>query len=247
MNNQWVVGVQAIRMLLTKNPAMIMALYVAGNTKKDPFKSLVKLAKDNEINVKPLSVKEIEAVAFGANHQNIAAQCHDTQLLSERDLENSFAVQESSKESLYLVLDGVQDPHNLGACLRSADAAGVAGVIFPKDKACGITPVVQKVACGAVLNLKLYQVKNLVRAITILKDNNVWVFGTSDKAEQSLYETDLTGNVAIVMGQEGEGLRSLTEKTCDYLVSLPMYGLVESLNVSVATGICLYEALRQRG
>ena len=145
-----------------------------------------------------------------------------------------------------LVLDGVQDPHNLGACLRTADAAGVHAVIVPKDKACGITPVVRKVAAGAAETVPFFAVTNLARTLKNLKDRGVWLAGAAGEAEQTIYELDLKGAVAIVMGAEGEGLRRLTRESCDWLAKLPMAGYVESLNVSVATGICLFEAVRQR-
>lgn len=248
MKSTWVVGVQAIRVLLESYPEKILSLHISGNTKNDSLKALVNLAKSHGLSVTPLSSKEIDAVACGANHQQIAAQCKAVSLFDEKKLaQDCEQIMDSEQNKpLYLLLDGVQDPHNLGACLRSADAAGVQGVIFPKDKACGITPVVQKVACGALMSLKLYQVKNLVRAIEILKKNHIWIYGTSDQATQSLFETDLEGACAIVMGQEGEGMRDLTMRSCDYLLSLPMHGVVDSLNVSVATGIFLFEVLRQR-
>lgn len=145
-----------------------------------------------------------------------------------------------------LVLDNIQDPHNLGACLRTADASGVQAVIAPKDRSVRMTKAVRTVACGAAENVPFVQVTNLARLLEQLKKRDVWIVGTSDGAEQSLYELDLTGPLAIVMGSEGKGLRRLTTEKCDFLVHLPMAGSVESLNVSVATGICLYEAVRQR-
>lgn len=147
---------------------------------------------------------------------------------------------------LILVLDCIQDPHNFGACLRSADGAGVDAVIVPKDKAAPVTPAVISVSCGGAENVPIVQVTNLARSLKTLQNNNVWLVGTTDHATQSLYETDLTGGIAIVMGAEGKGMRRLTEEACDFLVNLPMKGKVECLNVSVATGICLYEAVRQR-
>jgi len=145
-----------------------------------------------------------------------------------------------------LVLDNIQDPHNLGACLRTADAAGVQAVIAPKDRSVRMTKAVRTVACGAAENVPFVQVTNLARLLKQLKKRDVWIVGTSDRAKKSLYELDLTGPLAIVMGSEGKGLRRLTAEKCDFLAHLPMTGSVESLNVSVATGICLYEAVRQR-
>ena len=148
---------------------------------------------------------------------------------------------------LLLILDQVQDPHNFGACLRTADAAGVDAVIVPKDNAAPMSAVVQKVASGAADSMPIYRVTNLARTMEALKQSGVWMIGTSDKATQSLFEHDFTGPVGLVMGAEGKGIRKLTETKCDSLVSLPMAGdIVTSLNVSVATGVCLYEIVRQR-
>ena len=145
-----------------------------------------------------------------------------------------------------LILDGVQDPHNLGACLRTADAAGVHAVIVPRDKACGLTSTVRKVACGAAETVPFVQVTNLTRTLKALQQAGIWIIGTDLDTTQSLYDSDLTGPLALVLGAEGKGLRRLTREACDSLVKLPMQGTVQSLNVSVSAGICLYEALRQR-
>ena len=147
---------------------------------------------------------------------------------------------------LLLVLDGVTDPHNLGACLRSADAAGALAVIVPKDKSATLTPTVRKVACGAAEVIPLVAVTNLARTLEKLKQRGLWVVGTAGEAEQSLYQQDMTGPTILIMGAEGSGMRRLTRDLCDYLVHLPMTGSVSSLNVSVATGVCLFEAQRQR-
>ncbi len=147
---------------------------------------------------------------------------------------------------MLLILDGVQDPHNLGACLRTADAAGVQALIAPKDKAVGLTAVACKVASGAARTVPYVQVTNLARTIAGLKERGIWLIGTAGEAEAGLFETDLSSSLALVMGGEGKGLRRLTRERCDRLVRLPMLGTVESLNVSVATGVCLYEVLRQR-
>ena len=147
---------------------------------------------------------------------------------------------------LYLVLDCVQDPHNLGAILRTADGAGVAAVIAPKDKSVGITETVLRVSVGAAEKVPFIQVTNLARTMKAMKEAGIWFTGTSDKGDRSLYDVDLTGGMAIVMGAEGDGMRRLTAENCDFLVRIPMLGSVPCLNVSVATGVCLYEALRQR-
>ncbi|MDH4157010.1 MAG: 23S rRNA (guanosine(2251)-2'-O)-methyltransferase RlmB [candidate division Zixibacteria bacterium] len=163
---------------------------------------------------------------------------------SEDDLFDIISL--ASGPPLILVLDEVQDPHNLGACLRTADAAGVHAVVTSKDRAVGLTEVVIRTACGGAEHVPFFQVTNLARTLGQLKEVGLWLMGTSDRAEQSLFEADLSGPLAIVMGAEGKGLRRLTEKHCDYLVRIPMSGMVECLNVSVAAGICLFEAVRQR-
>ena len=151
-----------------------------------------------------------------------------------------------TEPAFLLVLDGVQDPHNLGACLRTADAAGVHAVIMPQDRAVGITPVVHKVACGAVESVPIFTVTNLARTLRQLRDAGIWIYGASDAADEELYGCDLQGPIALVLGSEGKGLRRLTREHCDHLLAIPMAGQVESLNVSVAAGVLLFEARRQR-
>ncbi len=153
---------------------------------------------------------------------------------------------EGTENPLILVLDCIQDPHNFGACLRSADGAGVDAVVITKDRSVSVTPAVIAVSCGGAENVPIVQVTNLARCLQTLKDNGVWLVGATDHATQTLYETDLKGPIAIVMGAEGKGMRRLTEESCDFLINIPMQGKVECLNVSVATGVCLYEAVRQR-
>jgi 23S rRNA (guanosine2251-2'-O)-methyltransferase len=186
-------------------------------------------------------------------HQGVAArtrplpQARSLDTLLE-DLESAQAALplQDRQPPLLLVLDGVTDPHNLGACLRVADGAGAHAVIAPKDHAAGINATVAKVASGAAETVPYFMVTNLARTLMELKERNIWITGTSDAAPRTLYEADFRGPTALVLGAEGDGMRQLTAKTCDQLVSLPMRGAVESLNVSVASGICLYEVLRQR-
>jgi 23S rRNA (guanosine2251-2'-O)-methyltransferase len=179
-------------------------------------------------------------------HQGVVARVDAVPQVKSLDelLEQLEAAGEESP--LLLVLDGVTDPHNLGACLRVADGAGAHAVIAPKDHAAGINATVAKVASGAAETMPYFMVTNLARTLGELKERNIWCIGTSDDAEKTIYDVDLKGPVALVLGAEGEGMRQLTRKTCDELVSIPMHGAVESLNVSVASGVCLYEALRQR-
>ena len=160
--------------------------------------------------------------------------------------EHLFAELGKVKDPLLLILDGIQDPHNLGACLRTADAAGVTAVIVPKDRAVSLTETVRKIACGAAESVMFIQVTNLATCMSKLKDQGVWIVGTSDRAEKSIYELELTGPIAIVIGAEGTGMRRLTTDKCDFLGLIPMQGKVECLNASVATGVCLFEVVRQR-
>ena len=165
----------------------------------------------------------------------------------ERDESDLQAILDSTAAPFFLVLDGGQDPHNLGACLRTADGAGVDAVIAPRNRAVGMTETVSRISCGAAENVPFVQVTNIVRTLKELQGNGVWTIGTADGAESSsLYDVDFKGPVALVMGAEGEGLRRLTQEPCDLVVRIPMQGKVDCLNVSVATGVCLYEALRQR-
>ena len=177
-------------------------------------------------------------------HQGIIARVHSLPELNEHDLDRLL---ETRNAPLLLVLDGVTDPHNLGACLRTADAAGVSAVIVPKDKSAQLNSTARKVACGAAENVPLIRVTNLARTLRDLQErHNVWVVGTAGEATETLYQTKLTGALALVMGAEGEGMRRLTREHCDQLISIPMAGSVSSLNVSVATGVCLFEIVRQR-
>lgn len=174
-------------------------------------------------------------------HANLSSQ---VKLLQESDLYELVAL--LKHPPLVLILDGLQDPHNLGACLRTADGAGVDAVVLPKDRSVSITDTVRKVACGGAEGVPVAQITNLARVMKQLKEMGLWLVGTADQAAQSLYSIDLTGPIGLVMGSEGKGVRRLTSENCDFLARLPMAGKVESLNVSVATGVCLYEAVRQR-
>ncbi len=177
--------------------------------------------------------------------QSTSGDCIEARIRPRPEAE-LYDILEDNPEGLYLVLDCIQDPHNLGAILRTADGAGVCAVIAPKDKSASITETVLRVSVGAALHVPFIQVTNLSRAMEDMKKAGIWITGTSDKADRSLYDMDFKGGVAIVMGAEGAGMRRLTEEKCDFLISIPMQGKVPCLNVSVATGVCLYEALRQR-
>jgi 23S rRNA (guanosine2251-2'-O)-methyltransferase len=202
------------------------------------------LAARSGIQVTTVDAAVLDKLAEGGRHQGVLAEVVARSGDPETQLEE--ALEAASGPPLLLVLDGVQDPHNLGACLRSADAAGVAAVIVPRDRAAGLTPVVRKVAAGAAETVPLVSVVNLARTLRELKERGIWLTGTDDSADKSIYDADLKGPLALVMGSEGEGMRRLTRECCDQLVSIPMGGAVESLNVSVAAGVVLFEAVRQR-
>ena len=188
--------------------------------------------------------KKLDRLADNNNHQGIVIEVEMPGQMSESDLKT--AVENLSETALFLVLDNVQDPHNLGACLRTADATGVHGVIITKDNATGITPTVCKVASGAAETVPVYLVTNLSRTLRWLKGEGLWIMGSAGETAQTVYTADFTVPMALVVGAEGKGLRRLTKEQCDVLVSVPMKGQVDSLNLSVATGVLLYEAVRQR-
>ena len=187
----------------------------------------------------------LDRLAGNRHHQGVVLHFEGAEELDENALKQ--ALEQSADGAFYLVLDHVQDPHNLGACLRTADAVGVQGIITTKDQSVGLTPVVCKVASGAAETVPLYRVTNLARTLRLLKKAGVWIIGTAGEADKTAYQSDLTGPVAIVMGAEGDGMRRLTREQCDFLIKLPMRGSVESLNISVAAGVVLYEVVRQRG
>lgn len=244
MREDLIYGIHTIQHLLNSKPEQFLELHVQDTHDNKALVSLVSSAKALGVRVNPVAKKQLDQWLPNVNHQGVAAKIRVQPLLTEDEFSTLIDICE--KPPLFLILDGVQDPHNLGACLRTADAAGVTAVIIPKDRAASLTPVVRKVASGAAETVPVVQVTNLVRALEMLKKLGVWVMGTSMQATQSLYQVDLKGSVAIVLGAEGTGLRRLTEEHCDILMQIPMMGVVESLNVSVAAGVCLYEATRQR-
>lgn len=240
-----VFGLHAVTTLLEKRSEEVAQLLVQKGREDKRLQSVLKLASAHGIAVQAVPREQLDEYAAG-RHQGVIAELvvQATASYSEKQIPEILAAINS--KPLVLVLDGVTDPHNLGACLRSADAAGVGLVIAPKDKAAGLTAVARKVACGAAETVPFVQVTNLARTLKQLQDEGLWLVGLAGEAEQSLYAVDLTGPVAIVMGAEGSGLRRLTRESCDFLAKLPMAGSVSSLNVSVATGVSLFEAVRQR-
>jgi len=237
-------GIHAVRVLLTRQPQRVRRVLLAGGRDAGRLAEIRALAQKARVQVDAADDALLDKLAEGGRHQGAVAEVLPRAEDPETQLEE--ALESTAGAPLLLVLDGVQDPHNLGACLRSADAAGVAAVIVPRNRAAGMTPVVRKVAAGAAETVPLVAVVNLARTLRQLKERGIWLVGTDDTAEKALYEADLAGPVALVMGSEGEGLRRLTRECCDVLVSIPMAGAVESLNVSVATGVVLFEAVRQR-
>ena len=236
-------GVHAVEALLRHHPKRVKQIWLAEGRSEPRLQNLIALAGENRVPVGNAERRELDAWVEGV-HQGVVAEVSPSQVWGEAMLDELLDRTEGAP--LLLVLDGVTDPHNLGACLRSADAAGALAVIVPKDKSATLTPTVRKVACGAAKVIPLVAVTNLARSLEKLKQRGLWVVGTAGEAEQSLYQQDMTGPTILIMGAEGSGMRRLTRDLCDYLVHLPMSGSVSSLNVSVATGVCLFEAQRQR-
>lgn len=243
-DEQTLVGFHAVSSALKAAPENIQWLRVDEKSHNKRLKELESDAARANIKVLKVSHAELDRLAGQERHQGVVAGFSGTNLLSEAEMD--AVLEDIQGDPLILVLDGVQDPHNLGACLRTAEAAGVHLVIVCKDRSVGITPVVRRAASGAAETMPIVQVTNLARTLRDLKQRGVWLAGTSDAAAETMYETDLKGPLALVMGSEGDGMRRLTSEICDYLMSIPMSGKVESLNVSVATGVCLYEINRQR-
>lgn len=241
MKNDFVYGIHAVAALIERSPERIESLHVLEGRSDQRMQKLLHVAEQAQMRIVRVGRDVLDK--YDVKHQGIVALLANNFEYRETDLKQLI---ERADKPLLLILDGVTDPHNLGACLRSADAAGVDVVIAPKDNAASLTPVVRKVACGAAEVIPFVQVTNLARTLRDLKEWGVWIVGTAGEADTLIYEQDLSGPIAIAMGAEGSGLRRLTREHCDFLVKLPMAGSVSSLNVSVATGICLFEAVRQR-
>ena len=235
-------GFHAVASRLRQKPDTLGEIYVDATRNDGRARDLKKMAEAAGVRVIPVDAKRLDGMAGGARHQGVVAQARELDM--PKFIED--VLDELAEPPLILILDGVQDPHNLGACLRVADGAGAHAVIAPKDRSCGLTAAAIKVASGAAESVPYIVVTNLARTMRDLKDRNIWLVGTADSAPQTIYQARLDGALGLVMGAEGEGLRRLTQDTCDLLVSIPMMGAVESLNVSVASGVCLYEARRRR-
>jgi len=243
-NDQWIVGIHSVAACVINDPEHIRELWLQSDSKNARLTEIASKARECGVEVQLVSSQALDGVAGKLRHQGVAARYAAAQLSSPDELER--LIEAANGQALIVVLDGVQDPHNLGACLRSAAAAGVTAVVIPHDRSAPVNATVRKTSVGAADRLAIVGVPNLVRCIKQLQKCGVWVYGLAGEAQQSLYQLDLHGNVALVLGGESDGLRHLTAQTCDGLAKIPMPGTMESLNVSVATGIALFEALRQR-
>lgn len=239
---QTIYGLHAVQSMLKHQPQQIITLFIDEKRQDKRLQQIIDLAHNQGVRINTSSKKSLDQKSGLERHQGVVieAKANNEQLPLKQFLK------QLKSNALLLILDGITDPHNLGACLRTADAAGVDAVIIPKDKSASITSTVRKVACGAAEVIPLYEVTNLARTLEELQQAGIWIFGTAGEADNEIYQVDLTGPAAIVMGAEEKGMRRLTREHCDHLIKLPMLGTVSSLNVSVATGICLFEVVRQR-
>jgi 23S rRNA (guanosine2251-2'-O)-methyltransferase len=240
-----VYGIHSVRQALMDSPEQALELWIQRGRHDAVVAEISSLAGRHTLAVQQVPRATLDRLAGGAPHQGVVLKCRRPLPLPETDLPSILGSRAGTP--LLLVLDGVQDPHNLGACLRTAEAAAVDAVIIPRHRAVGLTGTVHKAASGAAETVSLIEVGNLARTVRELKEAGVWLIGADAHAQDSLYRVDLTLPIALVLGGEGRGLRRLTRELCDRLVRIPMHGRVASLNVSVAAGICLYEAVRQRG
>ncbi len=234
-------GLHAVRQVLESDFSSIVELWVQKGCNNAKLLILLDQAKQQGIGIQSVPKKTLNKLTENGNHQGIMIRCRAKTQAELEEILDSLTV-----PPFLLVLDNVQDPHNLGACLRTADAVGIHALIVPKNQACKLSAIVHKVASGATHTVPVVQVTNLAGTLCWLQDKGVWLVGADESSETNIFETSLTGPLAFILGAEGEGLRRLTRETCDLLVRIPMVGKVKSLNVSVATGVCLYEAVRQR-
>jgi 23S rRNA (guanosine2251-2'-O)-methyltransferase len=240
--SDFICGIHAVRHVLEHAPQNVLEVWLRRDAQSSVLRQIERLLEQHGLRPQRVPAKTLEQIAGGARHQGVVLRIR----ASTPDLDPAQRVAESGPRALFLILDGVQDPHNLGACLRSAAAAGAHAVIVPKDRAAGMTETVRKVASGGAEHVPLLRVTNLARCLRQLRDAGLLLVGTSPDAPAALYEIDLTGPLGLVLGAEGHGLRRLTRENCDVLARIPMPGPMESLNISVTAGICLFEAVRQR-
>lgn len=245
MSTETLIGIHSVEAALSHDPENLVELYIESGQTNPRIKELLDKARDLGIKPHARDREALDRMTGGGRHQGVVGKYRTPPALNENDLAD--IIEKAGGNGLFLILDGVTDPHNLGACLRSAEAAGVNAVIVTKDKAVGITPTVRRASAGAADRVPFVAVTNLARTMRALRDAGVWLTGLAGDGETSLYQIDLKGSVGIVMGSEGEGMRRLTREACDHLARIPMRGSIDSLNVSVATGVALFEVLRQRG
>ena len=244
VNEQWVMGIHAVTELLHQYPDQIKKVLVLSGRTDSRLTTLMALVESVGLQIEQVDRKTLDK-QVGGSHQGVAALCsfqdnsHDEKFLWS-------LLDSMDHDPLILVLDEITDPHNLGACLRTADAAGVDAVVITKNRSAPLNMTVRKVASGAAETVTLVPVTNLSRTIKAMQERGIWVVGTAGEAPKSIHSQDLTGPLALIVGSEGKGMRRLTREDCDFLVSIPMAGSLSSLNVSVATGVCLFEAMRQR-
>ncbi|MBQ0748050.1 MAG: 23S rRNA (guanosine(2251)-2'-O)-methyltransferase RlmB [Marinobacter sp.] len=243
MSEDFVFGWHAVEAVLKREPGRLQQVWIQTGRQDRRVKTITDSLDELGVKWAVVHRRELDE-RVGGVHQGVVAAVTESREWTEDDLLTQLAA--SDKPPFLLVLDGVTDPHNLGACMRTCDAVGIQAVIVPKDKSASLTAVARKVACGAAETVPFVRVTNLARFLRTLKDQGVWLIGTAGEAEATVYQADFKGPVALVMGAEGTGMRRLTREHCDQLINIPMLGHVDSLNVSVATGVCLYEALRQR-
>ncbi|WP_075186564.1 23S rRNA (guanosine(2251)-2'-O)-methyltransferase RlmB [Teredinibacter haidensis] len=243
MKTETIFGIHAVQSLLTSAPQRICELLVVKDRQDQRVKKLLAAAQNYQIKPRFVDKRELDDLCNGS-HQGVVALAQPGKQYDEKDLLD--LIDNTETDPLILVLDGVTDPHNLGACMRSADAAGVHAVVVPKDNSASLNEAARKVASGAAETVPLVVVTNLARALKNMQEKGLWVAGAAGEAKADIYHTNLTGPRVIVMGAEGEGMRRLTKEICDDLVKIPMAGSVSSLNVSVATGVVLFEVVRQR-
>ncbi len=244
MSESWIVGINPVEGALSNDAARISELLVESGQRNPRVMELAERARTLKIAVHQRPRDHLDRLAGEARHQGVAALYEPPPMAQESDL--AALLERDGSNALVLVLDGVTDPHNLGACLRSAAAVSATAVIVPKDRAVGLTPVVRRASAGGADRVPLIAVTNLARTLRELKDAGVWITGLDGDTDRSVYTVDFNGPVALVLGSEGEGMRRLTRELCDFVARIPMPGAMESLNVSVATGVVLFEALRQR-
>lgn len=243
--SQFIYGMHAVEAILNRDPSAILEVWVDKGRHDQRLGKLVDKIRQQGFAIQLLKKDQLTDLVKADRHQGVVVRCRVASAKNENALQK--LLDDLNEPPLLLVLDGVQDPHNLGACLRSADAAGVHAVIAPKDRAAGLNATVRKVASGAAETVPFITVTNLARTLRSIQERGIWLVGAAGETETSLYAAELKGPLAIIMGAEDKGLRRLTREACDVLVKIPMRGSVESLNVSVATAVCLFEALRQRG